>query len=59
MNPLLRVRLRQALADHAEHGGIVDQLARVHGRLGLQAELASPLLTASRNRSPVDICGTP
>ena len=43
MKPLLRVGLRQPLANHAEHGGIVDQLAGVHGRLGPQPELACAL----------------
>ena len=32
------VRLADALANHAEHRGIVDQLARVHGGLGAQAQ---------------------
>jgi hypothetical protein len=30
--------LAYALANHAEHGGIIDQLAGVHGRLGSQSE---------------------
>ena len=35
----LRVGLRQPLADHAEHGGIIDQFACIHGRFGPQPQL--------------------
>ena len=38
MNPLARVRIRQALADHAQHDGVVHQLAGLHGLLGRNAQ---------------------
>ena len=38
MKPLAASGWLQALANHAEHGGIVDQLAGVHGGLGAQAQ---------------------
>ena len=41
MKPCCRIGGTQALADHAEHERIIDQLATIHGRLGLAAELAA------------------
>src|SRR5882762_8950596 len=37
-----RIGFAQALADHAQHQGVIDQPATVHGFLGLAAELGPP-----------------
>jgi hypothetical protein len=36
---VLRVGLRQALADHGKHGGVVDEPSGIHRRFRLPAEL--------------------
>lgn len=33
-----RIGPAQALADHPQYGGIIDELSRVHGRLGAQTQ---------------------
>ena len=59
MNPRRGIGLGQPLADHAEHDGVVHQLARIHRRLGLAGRAACAAATAARSRSPVEICGMP
>ena len=55
---MLRVRLRDALLDHAEHDVVGHELAGVHDLLGLLPERRL-VGDGSRSRSPVETCGNP
>jgi hypothetical protein len=52
------VGLVQPLVDHAHHDLVGDELAGVHDRLGPEAELGAPALTAARSMSPVEMWAT-
>ena len=57
MKPRLRVGLREALFDHAEHDLVGHELAGIHRGLGLEPSGVLSA-TARRSRSPVETCGS-